>query len=133
MMSGNLGRSNVQGAACPSVGGIGSGFVLNSGQSISNFGSDNVNALPKYGFHGVEFPNINMGLMNFYSMFSGANQQVPGLELGLSQEGHTGMLNSQALNHFYQQIGQGRDAVNSLNQQHHEHLPDKHDSQGSRR
>uniref|UniRef100_A0A2P2PPN6 Transcription factor n=1 Tax=Rhizophora mucronata TaxID=61149 RepID=A0A2P2PPN6_RHIMU len=131
MISGGLGRSNMPVPAWPSVGGIGSVFAPNSGQSTSNFGNENASALPKFGIHGVEFPNINMGLMNFYSMFSGDNQQVPGLELGLSQEGHTGMLNSQAFSHFYQQMGQGRDAVNSLNQQHHEHPPDKDNSQGS--
>ncbi|KAJ8759230.1 hypothetical protein K2173_006690 [Erythroxylum novogranatense] len=132
MISGSLGRTNVPSGVWPSVGGIGSGFVPNSGQSTSTFGNDNSNNLPKFGFHGVEFPNINMGLMGFYSMFSGTNQQVPGLELGLSQEGHSGVLSSQALSQFYPQIGQGRGGVNSLNQQQQHQTPDKDDSQGSR-
>ncbi|KAG6787989.1 hypothetical protein POTOM_004040 [Populus tomentosa] len=133
MMNTNLGRSNVASGVWPSVGGIGSGFVPNSGQSTSNFGNENSTTLPKYGFHGVELPNINMGLMSFYSMFSGTNQQFPGLELGLSQDGHSGMFNPQALNPFCQQMLQGRGVLNSLNQeQQQEQPPDKDDSQGSR-
>ncbi|CAK7336121.1 unnamed protein product [Dovyalis caffra] len=134
MMNTNLGRSNVASGVWPSVGGIGTGFVPNSGQSTSNFGNENPNTLlPKYGFHGVEFPNINMGLMSFYSMFSGTNQQLPGLELGLSQDGHNGMLNPQAFSPFYQQMVQGRGVLNSLNQDQQQEQPsDKDDSQGSR-
>ncbi|KAJ6713711.1 TRANSCRIPTION FACTOR TCP4-RELATED [Salix viminalis] len=130
MMNTNLGRSNLASGVWSSAGGIGSGFVPNSGQSASNFGNENSNTLPKYGFHGVEFPNINMGLMSFYSMFSGTNQQFPGLELGLSQDG---MFNPQASSPFYQQMVQGRGVLNSLNEeQQQEQPPDKDDSQGSR-
>ncbi|OAY32308.1 transcription factor TCP20 [Manihot esculenta] len=131
MMSNNLGRSNVASGIWPSVGGIGASFASNTSHSASNFGNENSNTLPKSGFHGVEFPNINMGLMSFYSMFSGSNQQVPGLELGLSQDGHNGVLNSQALNQFYQQMGQSRSNLNSLNQQPQQQNPDE-DFQGSR-
>ncbi|KDP26844.1 hypothetical protein JCGZ_18002 [Jatropha curcas] len=134
MMTSNLGRSNLSAAVWPSVGGIGTGFISNSGQSATNFGNES----SKFGFHGIEFPNINMGLMSVYSMFSGANQQFPGLELGLSQDGNIGVLNSQALSQFYQQMGQSRPAgLNSFNQQQQqqqqeEQPPDKDDSQGSR-
>ncbi|KAK4842303.1 hypothetical protein QYF36_019432 [Acer negundo] len=129
--------------------GIGSGFVQNS----SNFGSENMNTtttnnnnnnnMSKFGFHGIEFPNMNMGLMSFQSMLSGGGvngnqQQVPGLELGLSQDAGVGQ--------FYQQMGIHRNGVGSLNhhqhqhqhQQHHHHhqqqqeSPDKDDSDGSR-
>ncbi|KAK2636845.1 hypothetical protein Ddye_031637 [Dipteronia dyeriana] len=134
--------------------GIGSGFVQNS----SNFGSENMNTntnnnnnnssnnMSKFGFHGIEFPNMNMGLMSFQSMLSGVGgggngnqQQVPGLELGLSQDAGVGQ--------FYQQMGIHRNGVGSLNhhqhQQHHHHQqeqqqqqqqesPDKEDSDGSR-
>ncbi|KAF9686156.1 hypothetical protein SADUNF_Sadunf03G0129200 [Salix dunnii] len=133
MMNTKLGISSVANGVWPSVGGIGLGFVPNSGQSTSNFGNENSNTLPKYGFNGVDFPNINMGLMSFYSMFSGTNQQLPGLELGLSQDGRSGMLNPQALNPFYHQMVQGRGVLNSLNQEkQQEQPPDEDDSQGSR-
>ncbi|KAK3223712.1 hypothetical protein Dsin_010737 [Dipteronia sinensis] len=127
--------------------GIGSGFVQNS----SNFGSENMNTntnnnnsnnMSKFGFHGIEFPNMNMGLMSFQSMLSGVGgggngnqQQVPGLELGLSQDAGVGQ--------FYQQMGIHRNGVGSLNhhqhQQNHQHQqqqqqesPDNDDSDGSR-
>ncbi|EEF47430.1 transcription factor TCP20 [Ricinus communis] len=135
MMNSNLGRCNVTNGMWPSsVGGIGAGYISNSSQSAMNFGNESANALPKFGFHGVELPNINMGLMSFYSMFNATNQQVPGLELGLSQDGHTGVMNSQALSQFYQQMGQNRTGLNSLvqQQQHQQQPPDKDDSQGSR-
>ncbi|KAH7570531.1 hypothetical protein ACOSP7_018745 [Xanthoceras sorbifolium] len=141
MMSANLGRSHVgNGLWPPGINGIGSGFVQNSGQLASNFGVENVNNMSKFGFHGIEFPNMNMGLMSFQSMLSGgANQQVPGLELGLSQDGHVGVLNSQAaVGQFYQQMGLVRNGVGSLHQhqqdQHHQQhqSPDKDDSDGSR-
>ncbi|KAJ6934123.1 transcription factor TCP20-like [Populus alba x Populus x berolinensis] len=133
MSNTKLGISNVATGVWPSVGGIGLGFVPNSGQSTSNFGNENSSTLPKYGFQGVEFPNINMGLMSFYSMFTGTNQQLPGLELGLSQDGHSAMLNPQALSPSYHQMVQGRGVLNSLNQEkQQEQPPDKVDSQGSR-
>lgn len=134
MMTSNLGRPNIAGGMWPSAGGIGAGFLSNTSQAATNFGNENPNNLPKFGFHGVEFPNINMGFMSLYSMFSGTNQQIPGLELGLSQDGHTGLLNPQALSQFYQQMGQNRSSLNSFNQQQQqEQNPDEDDSQGSRR
>uniref|UniRef100_A0A5B7CDV1 Putative transcription factor TCP20-like n=1 Tax=Davidia involucrata TaxID=16924 RepID=A0A5B7CDV1_DAVIN len=78
-----------------------------TGFGLHNSGSENSNFLPKFGF---EFPNMSLGSMSFSTILSGANHQLPGLELGLSQEGHhhIGVLSSQALNHFYQQTqGQG--------------------------
>lgn len=107
----------------PSVTGFGSGFVPNCGNVNSNLVS-------KFGFHGFEFPNSSLNSMSFSTFIGGSNQQLPGLELGLSQEGHTGVLNSQAMNHFYQQMGQDGSGggIGQLNQQH----PDKDDSRGSR-
>ncbi|KAF5449298.1 hypothetical protein F2P56_029761 [Juglans regia] len=131
MMSGNLGRAHAPSGMWPSISGIGSGFVHNSSQSSLNLGSENSNFLPKFGFPGFEFPNMNLGPMSFSTIMSGANRQIPGLELGLSQDGHIGMLNSQALSQFYRQIGQSRGDAGSLNQ--HQEPSDKDDSEGSRR
>ncbi|CAN1313611.1 Transcription factor TCP20 [Linum perenne] len=92
----------------------------------------------KIGFHhhhggGIEFPNINVGLMSFYSMFSGSTgNNSPGLELGLSHDG----LNSQGFSQFYQQMAHGRAAAaiaTSLN--HHNQQQEQEQSsemEGSR-
>ncbi|XP_059656620.1 transcription factor TCP20-like [Cornus florida] len=122
MMSGNLAKSHIAATGMwPSLTGFGSGFVQNSGFSTSNSGNENSNFLPRIGFHGLEFPNMSLGSMNFSTILSGTNQQLPGLELGLAQEGHSGVFNSQAMNQFYQQ----------MNQQQEEH-PDDDDSQESK-
>lgn len=133
MMSANFGRSQIPSGVWPTINGTGSGFIQNSGQLTSNFGSENLSANPKFGFHGIEFPNMNMGLMSFSSMLSGASHQIPGLELGLSQDAHVGVMNSQAISQFYQQMGHHRSASGSLNQQHQQQqqISDKDDSQGS--
>jgi len=131
MMSGNLGRPHVSTGMWPSISGIGTGFVHNPSQTSLNFGSENSNFLPKFGFHGFEFPNMNLGPMNLSAIMSGTNRQVvPGLELGLSQEGHIGMINPQALSQFYQHMGQSRGDADSLNQQ--QEPSDKDDSEESR-
>ncbi|XP_062110765.1 transcription factor TCP20-like [Humulus lupulus] len=101
LMSGHLGRSH---GVWPAISGIGSGFVHNSGQSTSGFATENLNYLPKFGIHGLEFPGMNLGSMSFPAiMGAGGNQHVPGLELGLSQDGHIRVLNSQTLVQFQQQ------------------------------
>ncbi|KAE8663929.1 Glucose-6-phosphate 1-dehydrogenase 2 isoform 1 [Hibiscus syriacus] len=117
MVSGNLGRSQSPGGAWCSGNGIGSGFVQGSEQSTSNFGSESAN-VHNYGFQGLEFPSMNLGFVSFSSLLNGSNQQVPGLELGLSQDQHFGISNPQAFTQFYHQIGR--------------HVVDKDDSQGSK-
>ncbi|XP_057949688.1 transcription factor TCP20-like [Malania oleifera] len=136
MMSANLGRSHLW----PSVTGYGSGFVHgSSAPPASNLGVETSSFLQKLGLHGFEFQNMNLGSVNFPTMLSGnGNQQLPGLELGLSQDGHVGVLNPQALSQFYQQMGQSRGAGSSLNhqqqqQQQQQQQSDKDDSQGSRK
>ncbi|KAM7269825.1 hypothetical protein ACFE04_025322 [Oxalis oulophora] len=110
----------------PGVWPIGSSLVHNSSQS--NFSTENLNMLPRFG---VEFQNMmNMG--GFMSLIAGSNhQQVPGLELGLSQDGqqhHIGVLNSQAFGQLYHQVSLQRATAGSINQQQQ----DKDDSEGSR-
>ncbi|KAF4404713.1 hypothetical protein G4B88_006099 [Cannabis sativa] len=78
LMSGHLGRSH---GVWPAITGIGSGFVHNSGQSTSSFATENLNYLPKFGIHGLEFPGMNLGSMSFPAVMGpgGGNQHVPGL------------------------------------------------------
>lgn len=122
MMGANLNRSHMAtGGFWPSLGGIGAGFVSENSGSI----------MPKFGFHGFEFQGMNLGSVNFPTIIGNQQQQVPGLELGLSQEGNNlrGMLNPPSYSQIYHQIGQNRDSSAPLEQ---DQAPDKDDSQESR-
>ncbi|KAL5724405.1 hypothetical protein ACHQM5_007674 [Ranunculus cassubicifolius] len=118
-----VGRSPMAtgGGLWPSVSGLG-GFVPSSSSNL--------------GFHGYEMPGSNLGQMSFSSILNANSQQLPGLELGLSQDAHIGVLNAQALSQFYQQIGQNRAGPNPIHlhhqQQQEEEAPAEDDSQGSR-
>lgn len=128
----------------PSVGGFNSGF-LHAAPSSSNLASAGGVDAPVGGFvqrigvHGLEFAGANLGgTMSFAQMLSGHGQHLPGLELGLSQEAHIGVLNPQSLNQFYAQIGQGGgETVDGTGheQPHHNHqkqVPSpENDSEGS--
>ncbi|XP_011071244.1 transcription factor TCP20-like [Sesamum indicum] len=109
-----LGRSM---GVWPSFSGFGSGILQNSSVLSSNPVA-NLSRVSKHGFQAFEFPG---------SVSSG---QMPGLELGLSQEGQIGGLNLQTFTQFYQQIGQTGDCGGSTNHQEQDH--GKENSQGSR-
>ncbi|XXG49824.1 hypothetical protein AAC387_Pa02g3889 [Persea americana] len=132
MIGTNSFRPQVGPGMWPPVGAFGStGFFHQSGPSTSNLGNENSNIMQRIGLHGFELQGSNMGSFSPTLILGGNNQQLPGLELGLSQDGHIGVLNTQALSQFYQQLGQGREVGHTQPPQQPP-PPTKDDSQGSR-
>ncbi|GAA0161237.1 DNA-binding transcription factor [Lithospermum erythrorhizon] len=120
----NISRSNLSAATWHPLSSFTPGFLQNSNVLSSTSGSQNLNYLPKFGFHGLEYPNS-----------LSISQNLPGLELGLSQEGHIGGLNLQAFHQMYQQqMGQNGDGGSPNNHHHHQQQqhPRTDDSQESR-
>ncbi|KAG0453695.1 hypothetical protein HPP92_024999 [Vanilla planifolia] len=113
----------------PTVGGFGAFFVPSSAASLSGAGEGSVGGfMQRIGLHGLELPEV-LWPDELAQCWAAMGKQMPGLELGLSQDGHIGVLHPQALNQFYQQMGQGRGGGGDQ-LEHLQHHQQQHQSQG---
>ncbi|KAK9684311.1 hypothetical protein RND81_10G201300 [Saponaria officinalis] len=146
----SLGRSQVGTSIWP---GINSGYFGNTNNSNTNNNTNSGNQLfdtsvvptsnltgPNPGYvtnfqlQGVGLPTSNMGLLSFTPILARGNQ-LPGLQLGLSQEGHgvIGQIyqhhsNEQQQQHQQQPQNQQQSSADDL----HQHLQQSHSDENSR-
>ncbi|XP_057516238.1 transcription factor TCP20-like [Amaranthus tricolor] len=102
----NLGRSQVGASIWPS---IGSGYAQvfdNCSGTNSNLVSQSSSYVTNFQLQGVGLPTGNMGLLSFTPILT-RGTQIPGLQLGLSQDGVIGQLYQQ------QQQQQGHEHTDS--------------------
>ncbi|KAL1210106.1 Transcription factor TCP20 [Cardamine amara subsp. amara] len=123
-------RSNLPTGLWPNVAGFGA-CVATTGLMSEGY---------RIGFPGFDFSGV--GGMSFANILGGGgggnSNQMPGLELGLSQEGNVGVLNPQSFTQIYQQMGQAHGQGRALhhihhNEDHQQESGEKDDSQGSGR
>ncbi|XP_021758425.1 transcription factor TCP20-like [Chenopodium quinoa] len=102
---------------------IGSGYAQNfdgcSATAASNLVSQNSGYVTNFQLQGVGMPTANMGLLSFTPILA-RGTQVSGLQLGLSQDGHGGVIGQ-----IYQQQQQHQQ------QQHHHQAQDHEQNDNS--
>jgi hypothetical protein len=75
------------------------------------------------------------GHIGFAPMFAGHAAAMPGLELGLSQDGHIGVLAAQSISQFYHQVGAaagGGGQMQHAHGHHHHHHQQQEDGEDDR-
>lgn len=108
----SLGRSQLGGTSIwPSIGGGYAQIYDNCSATASNLASQSSSYVTNFSLQGVGLPTANMGLLSFTPILA-RGPQIPGLQLGLSQDGHGGVIGQ-----IYQQ------------QQHHQ--PQDHEQNNS--